>query len=272
MSRSRRNTIRGLVVTATAAAIGAALGAATNGSAASAAAPVNLDPPTIAGKAEVGQRLVANPGRWSNDPVDYDYEWRRCDQTGGSCASISGATRKEYLLKTVDKDNTLRVRVTARNADGSNTATSVPTAVVVAPSAPPATTGCARTTGTIPVQELSPPERLLIDRQDLTPATVTGSTTTLTARFRVSACNGKPVQGALVYVTAVPYNQFTVPPEAQTNADGFAELQMRRLSGYPATPRQQLLVMFVRARKQGESKLGGISTRRLVSFPVDLRR
>lgn len=271
MTKTTRRTARLIVLlTVVAAVAGATLGAATSGSAASSAKPENQDPPTIAGKAEVGATLTANVGRWTNTPTTYAYQWRRCDQNGGSCSAITGATSKEYVLKAVDRENTLRVQVTATNADGASSATSVPTAVVANAPAQPSTTGCART-GTVPVQELSLPERLLVDRQEISPATVGRSTSALTVRFRVSACNGKPVQGALVYVTAVPYNQFTVPAEVQTGPDGYAQLEMRRLKGYPAARDQQLLVMFVRARKSGENELAGISTRRLVSFPVDLR-
>jgi hypothetical protein len=242
------------------------------GAAATQARPTNTQPPTIGGTPEVGKTLTAREGTWTGNPTDSDYAWRRCDADGGSCSLISGAGDKTYLLKQVDQGNTLRVIVTAQNADGRRNATSVPTAVIreAATPPPPSSNPCDKNP---PVaSELKPPERLLVAGQQVSPSVVGGSTQSIVARYRITACDGKPVQGALVYVTAVPYNMFSVPPEATTGADGWAELRMNRERGFPASQKQQLLVMFVRARGPGGNLLGGISTRRLVSFPVDLRR
>ncbi|MEO5633271.1 hypothetical protein [Gaiella sp.] len=74
--------------------------------------------------------------------------------------------------------------------------------------------------------------------------------------------------GGDVYVTAVPYNQFSIPNEQATGSDGWTTLEFRQVGGFPASQKQTLLVMFARARKTGENLLGGISTRRLVSFRV----
>jgi hypothetical protein len=259
-----------LLAAAAGAAAWVAVTGPVDGTAARLAPPTNQDPPTVSGTAKVGSTLTASTGRWTGSPTSYTYSWRRCDADGGSCSAISGANQRTYTLKPVDAGNTLRVRVVARNADGANGATSVPSPVVTAEPTP-APTGCPSGTGTIPIEQLSPPARLTIDRQQITPPVANAGTDTITARFHVSACGGRSVQGALVYVTAVPYRQFSIPPEEATGADGWSQLTMGRLGGYPASPRQQLLVMFVRARKSGENLLGGVSTRRLVSFPVNLR-
>ena len=257
----------GLALAGTLLLLASVAGLAETGGAAPQAAPGNQSPPTISGTAEVGKTLTAGNGTWTGSPASFTYQWRRCDADGGSCSDIGGATEKTYVLKSVDSGNTIRVRVTARNADGSTSATSVPSAVV---KAAPAASGCSGN-APIPIASVAPPERLNVDGQAITPGVVGRSSQTITIRAHVS-CDGKAVQGALVLVEAVPFNQFTSPAEATTGADGWAQVTMTQLSGFPAARNQQLLVAFIRARKGGDNVLGGVSTRRLVSFPVDLRR
>ncbi len=245
------------------------------GGAASAAAPKNTSPPSITGVPQEGHSLVGHRGTWSGNPTDYNDFWMRCAKDGASCANIVGANnRNGYLLKSIDVGNTIRFKVQATNADGSTFARSEPTTVIApaaAPPPPPPATGCPTGTGTVQVTDVKSPARLLIDVQQSSPSVVhAGTGQTIVLRYHVSACGGRSVQGALVYATAVPFAQLSIPGEQATGSDGYAELNFRTLAGFPASRHQQLLAMFVRARKSGEDPLGGISTRRLFSVPVSL--
>lgn len=270
----RKNTRRWLIAGALitlAVAAGAVFGGPGNGVAAGQVAPSNQSPPVVTGTPEEGMTLTTSNGTWNGTtPFTYVYQWRRCDSTGGSCSSISGSNSSTYVLKPVDVGNTIRARVTARNGQGSAQSSSVPTAVIKAKT-PATTNGCPTSgTGTLDIKDATPPARLLIDGQQISPSVVTRSTQDITVRFHVSACGGRPVQGALLYATAVPFSQFTIPPEATTGADGWASLTMHQDRFFPASSRQQLLVMQARARKATDPVLAGISTQRLVSFPVKL--
>jgi hypothetical protein len=94
---------------------------------------------------------------------------------------------------------------------------------------------------------------------------------TFTLRVVVDDTCGHPVKGVLVYATAVPYEQVTIPQEQTTGGDGSVTLTFSRSHRFPASSRQQLLALFIRARSPGRDVLAGISTRRLVSIPVSLR-
>jgi hypothetical protein len=161
--------------------------------------------------------------------------------------------------------------VTATNADGTTTAVSDPTVETQAPS-DFNITGCppVQEAGPLHPDEVNPPARLLIDRKESTPRVIRRTTQTITLRFHVVACDDRTVRGFLVYATPTPFQQFT-SAERATDVNGWATLTLRRLRFFPATPRQQNLVVFVRARKPGEDLLGGVSSRRLVSFRVNLR-
>jgi hypothetical protein len=241
------------------------------GVAARAAKPVNVDPPTVSGTPQEGKTLAGTRGDWNNNPTDYNYFWMRCDKNGGSCANISGADSRQYTLKNVDVGNTIRFRVQARNADGATSAASVPTAVITAAPAPvpPRGNGCPPGGNPDQIGQLALPAKLIIDQFQSNPNVLTSGTQNFVLRVHVTSTCGGPVQGALVYGTATPFNQFTVT-EQPTGADGWASLTFNRLTNFPVNSKQGILAMFLRARKSGENVLAGVTAYRLVSVDVNL--
>jgi hypothetical protein len=233
--------------------------------------PPNTSPPTITGTTTVGSTLTANPGTWTGSSITFTYQWLSCDAAGANCSPITGANGTRYVIANEDVGHTLRVAVTGTDATGPRTVTSAQTATVSAATSPPPT-GCPanKSAGPIQVSDVSPPAHLVIDGQSSRPTPIGRNTQTVVLRFHISACGGRSVIGALVYQTATPYQQFS-ESEVPTGSDGWATLTLHRLRFFPASERQGLLVVFVRARKPGEDLLGGISARRLVSFRVNLQ-
>jgi hypothetical protein len=226
-------------------------------SAASGGPPRNTSAPTISGTPQVGQTLTADNGTWVGAPtITFTYHWRRCSNTGVSCADITGATAKTYVLTSADENTTLRVRVTGRNGRGSSSTTSPATAVIAKAEAPSGST--------VSINDVSLPNRLLIDRLSFSPA-VLRSRATFTARFHVSDSRNHSVQGAMVFVVAIPFGSTTTPPETATDATGWVTFRMHATS-HVQFGRPGSIPMFVRARKVGERLIGGVSSRRLVNL------
>jgi len=114
----------------------------------SASAPTNTAPPAIAGDAQDGQTLRASTGSWSGtEPISLAYQWQRCNREGDECRDVAGGTGDSYVLAGADVGATVRVLVTATNADGQTTQPS-PVSAVVAPPAPPSNTAPPQITGT----------------------------------------------------------------------------------------------------------------------------
>jgi hypothetical protein len=114
----------------------------------------------------------------------------------------------------------------------------------------------------IAVNDVSLPNRLVIDNVTFSPNPVQSRNTLIQARFHVSDSHGLSVQGALVFALGLPYGWTYNAPEQATGSDGWATLTIRPTRNMPL--HRGDLVMFVRARKPGDSLLAGVSTRRLV--------
>jgi hypothetical protein len=118
---------------------------------------------------------------------------------------------------------------------------------------------------TAPIADLSPPARLQIVAFEVLSGPINEQTDTFTLKVRVGSTCSVNIKGASVYVTAVPYNQFSIPAEELTGDEGTATLVFRRDANFPASDQQQQLTLFIRATKPGEDPLAGVSTRRLVA-------
>ena len=94
--------------------------------------PQNTAAPTISGTVASSKELTGNLGSWSS-PTTYSTarQWQRCSSTSAaSCADLPGATGAKYVVQETDQGARLRLRVTATNSQGSNTAHSAMTAIV----------------------------------------------------------------------------------------------------------------------------------------------
>ncbi len=133
--------------------------------------------------------------------------------------------------------------------------------------AAPGPNGCPtnKSLKTAPIADLAPPARTQIAAFDVLSGPVNKQTQTFTLKVRVGSTCSVNIKGASVYVTAVPYNQFSIPEEELTGDDGTATLVFRRDANFPASSKQQQLTLFIRATKPGEDPLAGVSTRRLVA-------
>jgi hypothetical protein len=230
----------------------------------SAAAPANTAAPTIAGTPQVGSTLTATQGSWNGAPSSFAFAWSRCDASGDSCATIDGAASATYTVTQADAGAALRVSIAATNAAGTTRFVSAPTGAI------PVANGCPAGTGPIAIVDLKSPARLSIDQASITPKLVTLGTHNIQLHFQVTACGGRPVQGATVFATPIPFNQFA-GPEGTTGPDGTVTVTEKRRAGFPARKRHQhLLAIFARATKPGDPELGGVSTRRTVAFRVTL--
>ncbi|HEY3542859.1 MAG TPA: hypothetical protein VGK79_09975 [Gaiellaceae bacterium] len=223
----------------------------------SGSAPANIVKPVIGGDPRDGVTLTASPGTWTGTkPISFTYQWSRCDQNGAACAALAGATSSSYTLNANDVGHRMLVHVTAKNPKGSAGADSDPSAIVA-----PAKSGGAG----VSVSTISLPDRLIVDNVKFSPNPIR-TRGPVTARFHVSDLRGFAVQGALVYALGLPYGWVRNSPEVATDSSGWATVTMRPTSAMPL--RAGALVVFVRARKPGESLLAGVSTRRLVQASI----
>ena len=218
-------------------------------------APAETSAPRVIAKgpASVGTSLSSDPGAWSA-PADaggiaYAYEWERCDSQGNGCQPIAGAQSATYTPAPSAIGHTLRVRVSAQDADGTASAVSPATGAVLS----------AQGTGTPNGMGASETARLHLGVRAAITRTFSQRAFTLNGRLLDS--HEQPIAGAIVEVLqqVVGSEKQQILRYARTAADGsFAvpvpagpsrliEVAYRAFSSDPAYTTQASVEESVRA-------------------------
>jgi hypothetical protein len=251
------------VVLAAAAALATALLLPAGGSAVTTVAPRNTAPPTISGTPQVDETLRASQGTWTGtQPIQFTFQWLRCNASGENCVTLTGFTDDAYTARDGDIDKTLRVRVTARNNDGTANRLSTPTAVVKAAAGPQGAIKLPNGETSIPVTSVPTNQRLVVDRVDFSPSPVRSRETPITVRIKVKDTRGFVVRDALVFLRSTPVVTST-PEERRTEQDGMLQ--------YTVQPESDFIIrngystqFYVKAFRQGDPVLAGVAGSRLV--------
>jgi hypothetical protein len=250
-------------VLAAAGALTAALLLPAGGSARTAVAPRNTAPPTISGNAQVEETLRSTTGTWTGtQPIQYTFQWLRCNQQGDNCVTLSGATDDAYTVREGDVDKTLRARVTARNNDGQAQRLSAPSAVVKAAAGPAGAIKLPNGETSIPVTSVPASARLVVDRVEFSPSPVRSREAPITVRIKVKDTRNYVVRDALVFLRSTPIVTST-PDEQKTAQDGWVQ--------YTVQPESDFVIkngystqFYVKAFRQGDPVLAGVAGARLV--------
>ncbi len=89
------------------------------------AGPAVIASPTISaqGGFEPGMVASVSSGSWAGDaPIAFSYQWQLCNEGGSECEAVAGATDPSYQLEPGTTGRSLRVVVSASNAQGTGSA------------------------------------------------------------------------------------------------------------------------------------------------------
>ena len=155
---------------------------------------------------------------------------------------------------------------TTSSSTSTSTSTSTPTTTTTAtttttPAGPEGQIRLSNGKISIPVTSVVLPARLVIDSVHFTPSVVTSRRAPVSVRVHVSDTRGFWVRGALVFARTTPLVTST-PPEQITNQSGYVTLTMFPRATFPLK-RGYHVQFFLRTRKDGDSLLAGVSSRRL---------